>query len=344
MKFLISTHFYTRGFINPLKTGHGVWKEREGILIKLECEKGIGFGEVAPVPFFQTEPLDEARKYIDSLEGSIDIDMDIDMGKLKIPENLPCTTFAFSSAIAQINQANQTKETVQTEVDRVFSVAGLLPSGANSKAVLASKVALGFKTFKWKIGVDSFEEEAQIFDELIEACDPKVQFRLDANASMGEDTLEKWMQYTQKYRSQIEFFEQPMPIGRESEMAALTTKYKIPIALDESLNGPSGIQWLYQDDWKGLFVIKPTTQGNFDLMKDCLSKLGARCILSSSFETSIGLANCLELASSIEGNHFALGFDTQSAFSDDYSSTQTSPLISHFQIKQQAKSIIANVF
>jgi O-succinylbenzoate synthase len=336
MKFLISTHFYTRRFINPLETGHGVWKVREGILIKLESEKGICFGEVAPIPFFHTETIDEARNFINSLGGSID------MEKLKIPQTLPCTAFAFSSAIAQINQAKQAK------ADRVFPVAGLLPSGAASKVLLASKMALGFKTFKWKIGVHSFEEEAQIFDSLIGTCDSKIQFRLDANASMSEDTLDKWMQYTQKYRSQIEFFEQPLPVGQESQMEVFSAKYEMPIALDESLNGPDGGQWLDQDNWSGLFVIKPSTQGSIDLIKDCLSKLGTRCIFSSSFETSIGLANCLELASVIEGNSFALGFDTQSAFSDDYSVTQTStspsPLLSLFEIKQNATSITANVF
>ena len=53
MKFLISTHFYTRRFLYPLETGHGVWKAREGILIKLESEKGTGFGEVAPILFLK---------------------------------------------------------------------------------------------------------------------------------------------------------------------------------------------------------------------------------------------------------------------------------------------------
>jgi O-succinylbenzoate synthase len=165
---------------------------------------------------------------------------------------------------------------------------------------------------------------------------------------MSEDTLDKWMQYTQKYRSQIEFFEQPLPVGQESQMEVFSAKYEMPIALDESLNGPDGGQWLDQDNWSGLFVIKPSTQGSIDLIKDCLSKLGTRCIFSSSFETSIGLANCLQLASVIEGNSFALGFDTQSAFSDDYSVTQTSPspspLLSLFEIKQNATSITANVF
>ena len=332
MKFSISKHFYSRRFVHPLETGHGLWKEREGILIKLESEKGTGFGEIAPIPFFQTETINEARSFIDSLGA------ECELKDLQIPETLPCTAFALSSAVVQMNQAKETKS------DEIFSIAGLLPSGHASKEALSRKIALGFKTFKWKIGVYSFEEEAQIFDDLINDCEPTVQFRLDANASMSGYTLDKWMQYVQKHHSQIEFFEQPMPVGEELQMEELSAKYEIPIALDESLNGASGRQWLNQDNWAGFFVIKPSVLGPIDFLKNCFSRLGSRCILSSSFETSIGLGHCLELASAFENNSFSLGFDTQAAFLDNYSLNQSLSSVSLLQVKQQSKSIIANVF
>lgn len=336
MKFLISTHFYTRRFVHPLETGHGVWKEREGILIKLESEKGTGFGEIAPIPFFQTESIDEARGFLASLGEIIDVE------NCHIPETLPCTAFALSSALAQINHAKDADSDADSDAD--FSIAGLLPSGRAAQEALERKMASGFKVFKWKIGVHSFEEEAQIFDNLINHCVPEVRFRLDANASMSKDTLGKWMQYVQKNRAQIEFFEQPMPVGEESQMEELSAKYSIPIALDESLNGPSGKQWLEQDRWAGLFVIKPSAFGSIELLKDCFSNVGPRCILSSSFETSVGVAACLELATALQINPFALGFDTQAVFSDDYSLNQSLPSLSLSQVKQQSKSIIANVF
>jgi O-succinylbenzoate synthase len=83
MKFLISTHFYIRRFLYPLETGHGVWKAREGILIKLESEKGTGFGEVAPIPFFKTETIDQAQVFLNSM-GKV-----VDLGDLQIPETFP---------------------------------------------------------------------------------------------------------------------------------------------------------------------------------------------------------------------------------------------------------------
>lgn len=332
MKFLISTHFYTRRFLYPLETGHGVWKAREGILIKLESEKGTGFGEVAPIPFFKTETIDQAQAFLNSMGKVVDLD------DLQIPETLPCTAFAFSSAIAQINNTHANKS------DKNFPIAGLLPSGRASREALLTKISAGFKTFKWKIGVHAFEEESQIFEELINSGESSVQFRLDANASMGEEPLEKWMQLAQKYRQQVEFFEQPLAVGMEGKMAEFSAKYEIPIALDESLNGPNGKQWLDSENWAGLFVIKPSALGSTEFLKHCLSKIGSRCILSSSFETSIGLATCLELASSLNGNSFALGFDTQAVFSDGYSLNQSLPILSLSQVVEQSNAIIANVF
>ena len=58
---------------------------------KAQVWKGTGFGEVAPIPFFKTETIDEARAFIGSLGKLVDLD------DLQIPETLPCTAFAFSS-------------------------------------------------------------------------------------------------------------------------------------------------------------------------------------------------------------------------------------------------------
>ena len=47
----------------PLRTAHGPWAEREGIIVRLEDEAGrVGFGEIAPIPWFGTETMAEAEE------------------------------------------------------------------------------------------------------------------------------------------------------------------------------------------------------------------------------------------------------------------------------------------
>ncbi|MBM3856214.1 MAG: o-succinylbenzoate synthase, partial [Verrucomicrobia bacterium] len=47
---------YRLPFHAPVRTAHGVWMQREGLLVRREDERGaVGYGEAAPLPDFGTE-------------------------------------------------------------------------------------------------------------------------------------------------------------------------------------------------------------------------------------------------------------------------------------------------
>ena len=74
--------------------------EREGIVLRLENERGrVGFGEVAPIPWFGTETLAEAgnvlRKLGDMVEAAVLEGID---------ERQGCLRFALASALAPVNK------------------------------------------------------------------------------------------------------------------------------------------------------------------------------------------------------------------------------------------------
>jgi O-succinylbenzoate synthase len=49
---------YRRPFRQPLKTSHGLWSLREGILLRLtDAEGRVGWGEIAPITFNSTMNL-----------------------------------------------------------------------------------------------------------------------------------------------------------------------------------------------------------------------------------------------------------------------------------------------
>ncbi|MGB5916097.1 MAG: hypothetical protein WBG63_14630, partial [Phormidesmis sp.] len=59
---------YRRPFRQTIKTRHGVWKYREGIVLRLSDETGhVGFGEVAPLPWFGTETQAQALTFCQRL-------------------------------------------------------------------------------------------------------------------------------------------------------------------------------------------------------------------------------------------------------------------------------------
>src|SRR4051812_4700468 len=54
----------------PVRTAHGVWMERDGVLVRLENEAGaVGYGEAAVIPWFGTETADEAAEACRALGG-----------------------------------------------------------------------------------------------------------------------------------------------------------------------------------------------------------------------------------------------------------------------------------
>lgn len=338
MKFSISTHRYSRAFIRPMKTAKGEWAVRAGFLIQLESNGRRAYGEVAPIPEFGTESQSEAADFLNQIGAGADWE------SFSVPESLPCCAFAFSSARAALD------ESASVETDQQFKLAGLLPSGAQALGVLAEKRAAGFECFKWKIGVESFESEWALFRDLLAEGGPESRFRLDANASLNSQQTRAWLAAIGSSGSgdQIEFLEQPMPVGTETQMADLSEAFGIPIALDESLNGIEGRQWLSPKAWSGPLVLKPCLLGSITLFENCLEGLASRCVLSSSFETTVGLAQCLKLAkglySSQASPRFALGFDTQTAFDDSLGLNASLPELNLDQVTQALHHTVLHVF
>ncbi len=64
MRYRFQFRRYRLPFRASIRTAHGPWAEREGLLVRLqEVSEGatgaVGFGEAAPIPWFGTETVDE---------------------------------------------------------------------------------------------------------------------------------------------------------------------------------------------------------------------------------------------------------------------------------------------
>ncbi len=63
---------YRRPFKRPLSTSHGIWDVREGIILRLTDETGqVGWGEIAPIPWFGSESLQQALDFCQQLPTKI---------------------------------------------------------------------------------------------------------------------------------------------------------------------------------------------------------------------------------------------------------------------------------
>ncbi len=271
---------YRRDFKTPLQTHHGIWKTREGIIIRLTDETGkTNYGEIAPLPLFGSETIEAALNYCASLSRYITSEI-----LISIPEELVACQFAFESAFN-----NTSPDTSKLRYSY------LLPSGTS---VLDSwPVALSYPevdTLKWKIGVYSPDEELAIWGELIQRLPLNLKIRLDANAGLNLETARRWLKAADE-SVRVEFIEQPLATNQLQEMLFLSRDYKTPIALDESVATLKQLEDCYHSGWQGVFVIKPCIMGFPSLFRKLCREYALDVVLSSVFETDIGRRSALGL-------------------------------------------------
>jgi o-succinylbenzoate synthase len=295
--YLFSFGRYQRPFLYPLQTAHGLWSVREGIIIKLIDQAGSNYwGEIAPIPWFGSESLEEAIEFCIALGNSVS-------WPLEIPDNLPATQFAFSAAIPY---GYEPLEPVMDDV--AWSV--LLPAGERVLEAWQRPWALGHRTFKWKIGVAGVAEELAIFDRLLTALPQGAKLRLDANAGLSYDDACIWLSSLPV--KSIEFLEQP--VASLSEMLRLAERFEIPLAVDELVSNLGRLQDCYEQGWRGIYVIKPCIAGSLGDLANFIQDRQLDVVLSSSLESSIGQRAILRWVSEQKLMNRAAGMATGSWF------------------------------
>ena len=302
--FKVSFQPYSRSFAIPLKTAHGVWSIREGIIVALMDEQGrVGLGEIAPLPWFGSETMEEAIDFLSGLCGVIE-------DWRTVPDSLPCCQFAFEMAIAP--PAVKSSEGLEIQKDLEKQFAGLLPTGLSALTQWEALYVAGVRSFKWKIGTAGINEELELFRQLCDRLPHDALLRLDANGGLSLAEARQWLEECDRQRC-VEFLEQPLGIDCFDELLSLSHEFTTLLALDESIATYIQLEDCYARGWRDVYVIKPAIAGYPSrLEKFCLQHSIDR-VFSSVFESSVGFQNAFQVANTI-GSDRALGFGTRRYF------------------------------
>jgi len=339
---------YQRKFKRPLRTSHGIWDTRSGIILRLVGENNrIGWGEIAPLSWFGSESFEQALDFCHQLPANLSSEM-----VFAISPELPACQFGFESALSNLSNSflgsawerrsggsasilhaaeppekhSPAEPGNEEKTQNRFS--GLLPAGETALQALQVLWLEGYRTFKWKIGVAAIEQELKIFQQLIQVmhnlCDRESAFlRLDANGGLSYSQAKTWLEACDKvnatpdFSADIEFLEQPLPVTQFQEMVELNAIYATAIALDESAANLDRIQECYSQGWRGIFVIKPAICGSPSQLRKFCQTHNIDAVFSSVFETKIGRQAALNLATELSPNNRALGFGTDCWFDDN---------------------------
>ena len=297
-RYRIDVRTYCRPFKQPLLTSRGQWGIRKGAIVRITHPEGaVGFGELAPIPWFGSESLAEALEYCHNLGGRWNPDL-LD----RMPERLPASRFALESAWLAIRGQDPSRP--PKDISNL-PICGLLPSGQMALEKYPVLLQDGYSTLKWKIGVWPLQQEQVWLQELRASLPSHIMLRLDANGGLNPDETVQWLELCD--RLGIEFLEQPLPASEFGTLLHLNQAFATPIALDESVSTFQDLRRHYQQGWRSIYVIKPAICGSpLKVSRFCLEHQ-LDVVLSSSLESPIGQQSCLKIADTIQSKR-AIGF------------------------------------
>jgi O-succinylbenzoate synthase len=305
-----------------VRTAHGPWTEREGVLVRLEDETGAtGFGEAAPIPWFGTETVDDVEAACRELGGCVD-----EARLAAVPVRLGCLRGALAVAAGEIagsgemtagemkadnaetSAGNAASETGWPVRHRHLGVAAWLPAGRVALTMIAPKAEAGFRVFKWKVGVGDAAEELALLDDVCGELPAGGKLRLDPNGAWDRRRAERWLERCAE--RPVEFVEQPIAAtarGAQDLLQGLAADYPTPLALDESLVGAGDVDRWLAAGWPGIFVVKPSLLGDSPGALGRLAAAKAAVVFSSALETAVGAKAALRAAFAWAGDADATG-------------------------------------
>jgi O-succinylbenzoate synthase len=202
-------------------------------------------------------------------------------------------------------------------------LSALLPAGKAALNQWESLWQQGYRTFKWKIGVDVVANELKIFESLIHTLPAGCKLRLDANGGLSYEEANLWLWTCDNFKGngkqtpEIEFIEQPLPVEQFQGMLELSMCYGTAIALDESIATLRQLTACYQQGWREIFVIKPGIIGSPSRLRKFCQENKIDAVFSSVFESAIGRVAALKLAAELSLNNRAVGFGIDHFFEQE---------------------------
>jgi O-succinylbenzoate synthase len=296
MELGLSYRRYRLRLRHTVRTATAAWTEREGLYVRVERQDGsVGYAEAAPIPSFGTESVDEAEEALARLGDRLDPE-----AIAGIPDSLPTLRQALLTSVHGRSEP---------ALHRSLPVAALLPAGRAALGAAPALAEVGFRTFKWKVGVGAPDDERAIMDDLIGVLPGGSLLRLDANGAWDVRTAGRWLDHVSD--RPVEFVEQPIAAdsrGIVDTLLGLASDTPVPIALDESVTRDQDVgRWL-DAGWRGAFILKTSLLADPKSVIRRLAAAGSRVVFSSALETALGAEHALRYAFAWPGSVTALGF------------------------------------
>ncbi|USD64456.1 o-succinylbenzoate synthase [Vibrio sp. SCSIO 43136] len=278
--------------------------ERHGYVVELREGSNLGYGEIAPLPGFSLETLEEAEQSALALLEKWQQGSDFDFEDVP-----PSVAFALSVAELELNKTLPHQGNYQAAPLCVGDPDALIPVLNNMQ---------GEKVAKIKVGLYEPIRDGMIVNLFLESI-PDLSLRLDANRAWSKEEALKFADYINpSYRQRIAYIEEPCRQPEHSFAFAIDTG--IAVAWDETLQHAIRDPYFKLAELTGAktLVIKPTVIGSVQRIQELIAqaeKMAMKVVISSSIESSLGLCQLARLSQWLTPDSVP-GLDTISLFQE----------------------------
>ena len=329
----LTLYRYSLPLKRPLTLRSGKMTHREGLLLCMRDEDGVeGWGEAAPLPGFSVETFGDAREQaktvIRALAGT-DLPDDLfllgggfyqwlDVHKL-------CSSVQCCIEMAVLNlTANACGESVRKILNPAASdtltVNGLL-TGTHEEMLANARELMtrGYSTLKVKVGSANVADDVNFIRALLLAARDEfgraLNLRIDANRAWTYDDAKQLVSSLQD--APIEYIEEPL--ANPKELIRFLMDVSFPVGVDETIvRDPALLPQLLP--LVEAIILKPTLIRGFEsayMLGAAAAHLKACPVVSSTFESSVGLHAIANFAASFTHPRIAVGLDTAGIFEHD---------------------------
>jgi o-succinylbenzoate synthase len=315
----VSTLRTSLSLTTPLSFLAGDGTQRDIAFVILRDGTGTPhYGEIAPLPGFSVERIEDALSELDAIAFAIP---PIETASLPLSpvwtlflRTIQCPSLRCGIEGAVLDRLARSGALTDAIAKRhTVPCNALIMVGEDKETLrqITDRVTLGFETLKIKISPQSVESTLGALRA--SNLPPRTRLRLDANRSF---TPQEWSSVTQELLTlPIEYVEEP--VLTPDELPAIIKTGGIPIAIDETTRDTAPEDWLR---W-GLraVILKPSLNGGLLSLLPLISmieKNGAYVTLSSSFESGVGLRS-IGLLTTLLGRCGPIGVDTASFMKED---------------------------
>ena len=287
--FKVDSFYYSLDF----KESFSLLKKREGIILKIEDEKGaVGYGEVAPMDGFSKETLKEANEALGAFLQTDTPD------ELSPPPSVEFgVESAYLSLMANKNKCDISQVIFPYSKNRLPVHHQLIGSIEDCEAQVKEKQNTGTSTFKLKIGRQSLNDDLYKIKRIVSAFKSDTVLRLDANRAWDLETAIKACKELKTLP--IEFIEEPT--NHPKYLMDLKEETEIPLAIDETFQENFNVPLLGLPS-VDVIIIKPSFIGGttrcLELAQDILAT-DKKVVFTSAFETGLGCLITAHLAAAV---------------------------------------------